>query len=66
MVLKPGEEVESKFVGVDRKNRVVTLSIKAKEVSDEAQAIQSYNTEAGKPASGTSLGDLLKEQMTPE
>ena len=36
----------------------------AKEASDEAQAIQSYNTEAGKPASGTSLGDLLKEQMT--
>ena len=66
MVLKPGEEVEAKFVGVDRKNRVVTLSIKAKEASDEAQAIQSYNTEAGKPASGTSLGDLLKEQMTPE
>jgi len=66
MVLKPGEEIEAKCVGVDRKNRVVTLSIKAKEASDEAQAIQSYKTEAGKTASGTSLGDLLKEQMTPE
>jgi len=66
MALKPGEEVEAKFTGVDRKNRVVTLSIKAKEVSDEAQAIQSYNTDAGKPASGATLGDLLKEQMTSE
>ena len=66
LVLKPDEEVEAKVVGVDRKNRVVTLSIKAKEASEEAQAIQSYNTEAGKPASGTSLGDLLKEQMGPE
>jgi len=66
MVLKAGEEVEAKFTGVDRKNRVITLSIKAKEVSDEAQAIQSYNTDAGKPASGATLGDLLKEQMTSE
>ncbi len=58
MALKPGEEVEAKFTGVDRKNRIVTLSIKAKEASDEAQAIQTYNTEAGKPAAGTTLGDL--------
>jgi small subunit ribosomal protein S1 len=65
-VLKPGEEVEAKFTGVDRKNRVVSLSIRAKEAHEEAQAIQSYKSDAGKPAAGTTLGDLLKEQMGPE
>ena len=65
-VLKLEEEIEARFVGVDRKSRVVTLSIKEKEEGDEAQAIQNYNTEAGKPASGTSLGELLKEKMTSE
>jgi len=63
-VLKPGQEVEAKFTGVDRKNRVVSLSIKAKEAHEEAQAIQSYKTD--RPSTGTTLGDLLKEQMTPE
>src|SRR5690606_7662528 len=42
MVLKPGQEVEARFTGVDRKNRVVSLSIKAKEAHEEAQAVQSY------------------------
>jgi small subunit ribosomal protein S1 len=66
MVLKAGEEVEAKFVGVDRKNRVISLSIKAKEASEEAKVVKSYKTDGEKPASGTSLGDLLKEQMGPE
>jgi small subunit ribosomal protein S1 len=65
-VLKVGEEVEAKFTGVDRKNRIISLSIKAKEQHEEQQAIQNYKTEAGKPSTGTTLGDLLKEQMTPE
>jgi small subunit ribosomal protein S1 len=66
MVLKPGDSVEAKFTGVDRKNRVVSLSIKAKEAHEEAQAVQSYKTETGKSSGATTLGDLLKEQMTPE
>ena len=60
-VLKVGDEVESKFVGVDRKTRTISLSIKAKEVHEEAEAVQSYRSDA--PTSGTSLGDLLKEQI---
>ena len=64
MALKPGEEVEAKLTGVDRRHRSVTLSIKEKEASEEAQAIWNYKSEAGKPAAGTTLGDLLKEQMT--
>ncbi len=64
MVLKPGEEVEAKLTGIDRRHRTVTLSIKEKEAGEEAQAIWTYKSEVGKPAAGTTLGDLLKEQMT--
>ncbi|MFO1410062.1 MAG: 30S ribosomal protein S1 [Steroidobacteraceae bacterium] len=60
-VLKVGEEIEAKFVGVDRKTRSITLSVKAKEVHEEAEAVQNYRSE--QPSSGTSLGDLLKEQI---
>jgi small subunit ribosomal protein S1 len=62
-VLKVGETVEAKFVGVDRKTRSITLSIKAKEMHEEAEAVQSYRTDQGGSSSGTSLGDLLKEQI---
>ena len=62
-ILKPGEEIMAKFIGIDRKNRIVNLSIKAREASDEAQAIETYQKDTVKPASGTSLGDLLKEQL---
>jgi small subunit ribosomal protein S1 len=62
-VLKVGDEVESKFVGVDRKTRTISLSIKAKEVHEEAEAVQSYRSDSGAPTTGTSLGDLLKEQI---
>jgi small subunit ribosomal protein S1 len=65
-VLKPDQEIEAKVTGVDRKNRIISLSIKAKEEHDEAQAIQSYKTDSARPTAGTTLGDLLKEQMSPE
>ena len=64
MVLKAGEELEATLTGVDRNTRVVSLSIKAKEVHEEAQAIKTYKSDAVKPAAGTTLGDLLKEQLT--
>ncbi len=60
-VLKPGEEIEAKFTGVDRKSRTISLSIKAKEMHEEAEAVQSYRSEQA--PTGTSLGDLLKEQI---
>ncbi len=63
-VLKVGEEIEAKFVGVDRKTRSITLSIRAKEMHEEAEAVQSYRSETGSSAGGTSLGDLLKEQIS--
>jgi small subunit ribosomal protein S1 len=60
-VLKVGDEVEAKFTGVDRKSRTISLSIKAKEAHEEAEAVQSYRSETA--TSGTSLGDLLKEHI---
>ncbi len=61
-VLKVGDEVEARFVGIDRKTRAISLSIKAKEVYEEAAAVQNYRT--SESVSGTSLGDLLKEQIS--
>ena len=63
-VLKVGEEVEAKFTNVDRKNRSVQLSIKAKEVHEEAEAISNYQSDAGSAPVGTTLGELLKEKMS--
>ncbi|MFA7095987.1 MAG: 30S ribosomal protein S1 [Gammaproteobacteria bacterium] len=60
-VLKVGDTVEAKFIGVDRKNRTITLSVKAKESDEEAEAIQDYSRSASMGT--TTLGDLLKEQM---
>ncbi|HJP05087.1 MAG: 30S ribosomal protein S1 [Gammaproteobacteria bacterium] len=62
-VLKEGQEIEARFISIDRKNRVISLSIKAKEAHEEAEAMQSYKSET-ESASGTTLGDLLKEQMS--
>ncbi len=63
-MLRVGEEVEAKFTNVDRKNRSVQLSIKAKEVHEEAEAISNYKSEAGSTPVGTTLGELLKEKMS--
>ncbi len=60
-VLSTGDEVEVKIIGFDRKNRSISLSIKAKEAAEEAEAIRDYTRSAGEAT--TSLGDLLKEQL---
>jgi small subunit ribosomal protein S1 len=64
-VLKVGEEIEAKFMGLDRKSRVLSLSIKAREAHEEQEAVESYKTGTASSGAGTSLGDLLKEQITP-
>ena len=61
-ILKVGEEIEAKFLGVERKTRTISLSVKAKEIHEEAEAVQSYRTDQG-GSSGTSLGELLKAQI---
>ena len=60
-VLKLGEEIEAKFLGVDRKNRTISLSIKAKDQDEEQAAIKGYSRET--TGGATTLGDLIREQM---
>ena len=62
--LKVGDEVEAKFTGVDKKNRTITLSIKAKDTDEEAEAIQGYRSSSPSTSTLGTLGDLLKEQMS--
>jgi small subunit ribosomal protein S1 len=65
-MIKVGDEVEARFINVDRKNRTIALSIKAKEVHEEAEALSSYKSETAASSSGTTLGELLKEKMSGE
>ena len=60
-VLKMGETVEAKFVGVDKKKRTIALSIKAKEDEEEAAAMQEYS--AASAAGTATIGDLMKKQL---
>lgn len=60
-VLNEGEEIEAKFVGVDRKNHTITLSIKAKDTDDESAALQDYSSTEG--SMKATLGDIFKQQM---
>ena len=60
-VLKEGDEIETRFMGVDRKNRSISLSVKAKEMEEEARALEDYTRNA--VSSNTTLGDLLKQHI---
>ncbi|MBX3630797.1 MAG: 30S ribosomal protein S1 [Nitrosomonas sp.] len=59
--LKEGEKVEAMIINVDRKNRAINLSIKAKDKSDETTVMQKIKAPAN--AGTTSLGALLKAKM---
>ncbi len=57
-----GDEVEAKFTSLDRKTRSLSLSIKALEDDEQAEALEEYQSSS--TAKGTtSLGELLKEQL---
>ncbi len=62
-VLKVGDEIETKIISIDRKNRLIALSVKSKDIEDERQAVQEHRSvENERPGSAT-LGDLIKAQM---
>lgn len=58
-LLNEGEEIEAKFIGVDKKSKSISLSIKAKDNDDEASALKDYGQQAN--AGATTLGDLFKQ-----
>jgi len=62
-VLKVGEEVEAKLIGVDRKNRGIALSIKAKDYDDENEALRDFADSQEAASVAPTLGDLMKEQL---
>ena len=59
--LKDGDEVEAKITTIDRKNRKISLSIRAKDMEEENEAVQEYARKGGSATS--SLGDKLKEKL---
>ncbi len=61
--LKEGDEVEAKIINIDRKNRNINLSIKAKDMADEADVMQKMSASDTGAAGTTNLGALLKAKM---
>jgi len=61
-VLKEGDEVSSVVVNVDRKTRNIQLSIKAKDMADQNEAMASLSQNTGN-AGTTSLGALLRAKL---
>ena len=60
--LSEGAEIEVKIVSIDRKNRVLSLSIKAIEMDYEKSAIKDHKSDSSDVSPGT-IGDLIKAQM---
>ena len=62
--LKEGDQVNAMIINVDRKNRSINLSVKAKDVADETDAMKQLRTENAASAAGsTNLGALLRAKL---
>jgi small subunit ribosomal protein S1 len=61
--IKEGDEIEVKIVSVDRKARVLSLSVKAIEMDDEKSAIKDHKSQDSSEVSLGTIGDLIKAQM---
>tara|TARA_Y100000817_G_scaffold245365_1_gene197314 strand:- start:588 stop:2255 length:1668 start_codon:yes stop_codon:yes gene_type:complete len=59
-VLKDGDEIAVKIIHIDRRKRLISLSIKEKESDDEQSTVDEY---APKTKESSKLGDILKEQL---
>lgn len=60
-VLKEGDKIEAKITSIERKDRKLSLSIKARDMEIENEAAQEYSQESN--ISSAALGDKLKEQL---
>jgi small subunit ribosomal protein S1 len=60
-LLNEGDEVEAKITTIDRKNRKISLSIKAKDMQEESEAVEEYSRKSA--SATTSLGEALKEKL---
>jgi small subunit ribosomal protein S1 len=59
-VVKVGETIDAKFMGVDRKNRIVNLSVKAKDQADEKEAIDSVNNKSDDAGFANAMAEAFK------
>jgi small subunit ribosomal protein S1 len=63
-VLKEGDSVTAMIINVDRKNRSINLSVKAKDMSDETDSMKQLRSENAASAAGsTNLGALLRAKL---
>ena len=63
-VLKEGDTVTAMIINVDRKNRSINLSVKAKDMSEETDAMKQIRSETAASAAGsTNLGALLRAKL---
>ncbi len=61
--VKEGDRVSAMIINIDRKNRNINLSIKAKDAAEEAEALQKHASDAQSSAGTTNLGALLKAKL---
>jgi small subunit ribosomal protein S1 len=61
--LKEGDEVKAMIINIDRKNRSINLSIKAKDLAEGSEAMQKVATESAANTGTTNLGALLKAKL---
>jgi small subunit ribosomal protein S1 len=62
--LKEGDAVNAMVINVDRKNRSINLSVKAKDMAEETDAMKQMRTENAASAAGsTNLGALLRAKL---
>jgi small subunit ribosomal protein S1 len=61
--LKEGDRVTAMIINIDRKNRTINLSIKAKDVAEESEAMHRVASESPTNAGTTNLGALLKAKL---
>ncbi len=62
-VLNEGDSVEARIVGVDRKNRQIALSVKAKDQDDTRRNMSKLRDQEVETGGPTTIGDLIKQQM---
>ena len=62
--LKEGDSVTAMIINIDRKNRSINLSIKAKDLAEESAAMQKITSDSKQASTGTTnLGALLKAKL---
>ncbi len=62
MLYKIGDVIEAKIMNLDKKNRSIHLSVKAKDAHEQAEALRKYSR-SGEEVGNTALADMLKEKM---